>query len=123
MAEAGRRTVSESGLALRRFLRRRAALLGAAYLVLLIGGALAAPAIAPYDPLKQDPGAKGRVQLRFTVGPTGGVTRSSVKGFDPTLDACIQELVRKWRFGAPKDDDDKPTSADFQIPLILEPGN
>ena len=38
-------------------LRRRAALLGAAYLVLLIGGALAAPAIAPYDPLKQDPGA------------------------------------------------------------------
>ena len=49
--------MSESGLALRRFVHRRAALLGAAYLVLLIGGALAAPAIAPYDPLKQDPGA------------------------------------------------------------------
>jgi ABC-type dipeptide/oligopeptide/nickel transport system permease subunit len=49
--------VSESGLALRRFVRRPAALLGAAYLVLLIGGALAAPAIAPYDPLKQDPAA------------------------------------------------------------------
>ena len=57
MAEARARTVSESGLALRRFVRRRVALIGAAYLVLLIGGALAAPAIAPYDPLKQDPGA------------------------------------------------------------------
>ena len=57
MAEARARAVSESGLALRRFVHRRAALLGAAYLVLLIGGALAAPAIAPYDPLKQDPGA------------------------------------------------------------------
>ena len=49
--------MSESGLALRRFVGRPAALLGAAYLVLLIGGALAAPAIAPYDPLKQDPAA------------------------------------------------------------------
>ena len=73
--------------------------------------------------LKQNPSAEGRVQLRFTVGPTGGVTKSSVKGFDPTVDACIHGLTTKWRFGAPKDDDGKPTSADFQIPLILEPGN
>jgi hypothetical protein len=73
--------------------------------------------------LKQSPSAKGRVQVRFTVGPTGGVTKSSVKGFDPTVDACIHELTLRWRFGAPKDDDGKPTSAEFQIPLILEPGN
>jgi len=49
--------VSERGLALRRFVRRRAALLGAIYLVLLISAALAAPVIAPYNPLTQDPGA------------------------------------------------------------------
>jgi hypothetical protein len=72
--------------------------------------------------LKQDPAARGRVNLRFTVGPTGGVTKSSVKGFDPAVDSCIKSLTLKWRFGAPKDDDGKPTSADFQIPLVLEPG-
>jgi hypothetical protein len=72
--------------------------------------------------LKQSPSARGRVQLRFTVGPTGGVTRSTVKGFDPTVDSCIHDLTLKWRFGAPKEDG-KPTSADFEVPLILEPGH
>lgn len=72
--------------------------------------------------LKQDPTAGGRVNVAFTVGPTGGVTRASVRGFDPTVDACIEALARKWRFGAVKDDDGKPTSADFEIPLVLKPG-
>ncbi|HLU66742.1 MAG TPA: AgmX/PglI C-terminal domain-containing protein [Kofleriaceae bacterium] len=72
--------------------------------------------------LKQNPSARGRVTVRFTVGPTGGVTKSSVKGFDPTVDACIKGLTTKWRFGAPKDEDGKPTSADFEIPFMLEPG-
>lgn len=71
--------------------------------------------------LKADPNAGGRVNLRFTVGPTGGVTKAEVKGFDGTVDACIKELAVKWRFGAPKDDEGKPTSADFQIPLVLKP--
>jgi len=71
--------------------------------------------------LKQDPNAGGRINLRFTVGPTGGVTKVDVKGFDATVDACIKDLATKWRFGAPKDDDGKPTSADFQLPLVLKP--
>lgn len=71
--------------------------------------------------LKADPNAGGRVSMRFTVGPTGGVTKSDVKGFDAGVDACIKDLSLKWRFGAPKDDDGKPTSADFQIPLVLQP--
>ena len=72
--------------------------------------------------LKQDPKAGGRVNLSLTVSATGGVTRSRVKGFDPTVDACIQGLTKSWRFGAVKDDDGKPTSADFEIPLVLKPG-
>jgi peptide/nickel transport system permease protein len=46
--------MAEARLALRRFARRRMALGGAVFLALLILGALAAPMVAPYDPLKQD---------------------------------------------------------------------
>ena len=49
--------MSEAALALHRFVRRRAALLGALYLAVLIAAALTAPLVAPYDPLKQDPAA------------------------------------------------------------------
>ncbi len=71
--------------------------------------------------LKVDPKAQGKVTIRFTVGPTGRVTKASVKGFDPTVDACIRGQASKWRFSAPKDEG-KPTSADFEVPLLLKPG-
>lgn len=71
--------------------------------------------------LKADPSAAGRVNIRFTVGPTGRVTKARVKGFDPTVDACIEGQTRRWRFSAPKEDG-KPTSADFAVPLLLKPG-
>ncbi len=71
--------------------------------------------------LKIDPKAQGKVTIRFTVGPTGRVTKAKVKGFDPTVDACIKGQAAKWRFSAPKDDG-KPTSADFEVPLLLKPG-
>ena len=73
--------------------------------------------------LKTDPTAQGRVNIRFTVGPTGKVTSAKVKGFNAIVDACIQAQANRWRFGAPKDDDGKPTRADFSIPLILKPGS
>lgn len=72
--------------------------------------------------LKTDPTAQGRVTIRFTVGPTGRVTTANVNGFSASVDSCIASQARRWRFGAPKDDSGKPTSADFQIPLILKPG-
>ena len=71
--------------------------------------------------LKVDPKAQGKVTIRFTVGPTGRVTKASVKGFDPTVDSCIKSLASKWRFSAPKDEG-KPTSASFEVPLLLKPG-
>jgi peptide/nickel transport system permease protein len=46
--------MGETRLAFRRFARRRMALVGAAFLALLIAGALAAPLVSPYDPLRQD---------------------------------------------------------------------
>ncbi len=72
--------------------------------------------------LKTNPRLGGRVQLRFTVGPTGRVTRASAKGFDPSVDSCIKSRMRKWRFGAPKDEDGKPSSAQFSIPVVLKAG-
>ena len=46
--------MGEARLALRRFARRRTALAGVVFLALLVAGALAAPVVSPYDPLKQD---------------------------------------------------------------------
>ena len=46
--------MGETRLALRRFARRRMALAGTLFLALLILGALAAPIVSPYDPLRQD---------------------------------------------------------------------
>ncbi len=72
--------------------------------------------------LKTNPKIGGRVNLRFTVGPTGRLTRKSAKGFDSTVDACIKGLMGRWRFGAPKDEDGKPASASFSIPVVLKAG-
>ena len=62
----------------------------------------------------------GTVFGRYTVGPLGGVTKASIKGFDDVLDSCVQSLVAKWRFPAPKDPDGKPTSEDVELRLRLD---
>ncbi len=71
--------------------------------------------------LKIDPRSQGKVTIRFTVAPTGRVTKARVQGFDPTVDACIRGQAAKWRFSSPKDEG-KPTSADFEVPMLLKPG-
>ncbi len=73
--------------------------------------------------LKLNPSAQGRINIAFTIGPSGRVTDSNVDGFDPTVDACIKGLTAGWLFGIPKDEGGKPTTASFRIPLVLKPGS
>jgi hypothetical protein len=70
--------------------------------------------------LKRDPSAGGTVSLKFTVGPTGRVTRVKASGFDPGVDSCIETRAQAWRFGVPKDSDGEPTDATFRISLVLQ---
>lgn len=71
--------------------------------------------------LRVDPRSQGQVTIGITVGPTGRVAKANVRGFDPTVDSCIKGQAIKWRFEAPKDNG-KPTSVDYEIPLLLKPG-
>lgn len=70
--------------------------------------------------LKNDPSAGGTVALKFTVGETGRVVRVRARGFDPTVDTCIQGLAKSWRFAIPKDSDGDPTDATFEVSLALQ---
>jgi hypothetical protein len=72
--------------------------------------------------LRVDPRSQGQVTIAITVGPTGRVAKATVRGFDPTVDSCIKSQATKWRFEAPKKDG-KPTSVDYEIPLLLKPGS
>jgi hypothetical protein len=68
--------------------------------------------------LKADQKSKGKVTTRFTVGPAGSVTKAKASGFDRTLDACIQAAMSGWRFPPPTRSGN-PTSADFELPILL----
>lgn len=71
--------------------------------------------------LVQEPAARGRVTLSLEVGETGRVSRHDARGFDASIDACIEQLVATWRFPLPKDDAGDPTTASFQLDLTLVP--
>ena len=52
--------------------------------------------------LKKDPDYNpGKVKLQFTIRPTGrteAVSISGKKSQDPTMENCLNRLVRRWRF-------------------------
>jgi TonB family protein len=70
------------------------------------------------DRLKQQPTARGRVVLTFTVDEKGGVINPTATGIDDVLDACLVKRMSSWRFDPPRDKDGKPTTADFSLPLV-----
>jgi outer membrane biosynthesis protein TonB len=69
--------------------------------------------------LKQDPKARGRVALELEVGEAGRVTRHDARGFDASIDACIEQFMPSWRFPVPKDKAGEPTAASFGLALEL----
>jgi len=70
--------------------------------------------------LREDPMATGRMQLMFTVGPTGGVVKAAASGLDRALETCVQSLMMKWRFGAPKDAQGDPASEEVDVEVLLD---
>ena len=70
--------------------------------------------------LRSDPMATGRMRVRYSVGPTGGVVKASAKGLERSLETCLESLMVKWRFGAPRDAHGKPTSEDVEAELLLD---
>ena len=65
--------------------------------------------------LEKDPKASGKVTVRFSVGPVGNVTKSTVNAFDSTVAGCIRGITKTWRFG--KDSG----SHDYALALKLKP--
>ncbi|MEM9194635.1 MAG: AgmX/PglI C-terminal domain-containing protein, partial [Myxococcota bacterium] len=50
--------------------------------------------------LANNPSLQGRVELNFTIGPTGSVTAASAQGMSG-VDECMARAVRRWTFPAP----------------------
>jgi hypothetical protein len=53
--------------------------------------------------LELRPGLAGKVVVRFRIGAAGGVTSAAAEGFDPSLDACVERVVRMLEVHAPHD--------------------
>lgn len=71
--------------------------------------------------LAKDPGLKGRVAIKFTIGPDGKVRTSGVDSDDTgsaTLGPCIAHAVASWKFPKPKGGGNVVVT----YPFVLEPG-
>lgn len=71
--------------------------------------------------LKEDPTARARVELSFTVNSKGRTTSPRAKSDYGSLSSCIEGQMTSWTFPAPKDEDGEGTDASFQITLALQP--
>jgi hypothetical protein len=69
--------------------------------------------------LRTDATAVGSVRVLYRIAATGSSNFINVNGFDSTVDTCIESIIGKWRFAAPKDTAGQPTSADVDLQLAL----
>jgi outer membrane biosynthesis protein TonB len=70
--------------------------------------------------LKRNPDLKGKVTIKFTIGPTGAVVEISAPGNttgDSEVAACIVSRVRGFRFPKPKPEG---SSVTVEYPFILQ---
>ncbi len=68
--------------------------------------------------LRRNPGLKGRITLRFTIGTSGRITAinaSQNTTGDQAIESCIIEKVRNWKFDPPSGG-----AVTFTYPFILE---
>jgi hypothetical protein len=71
--------------------------------------------------LKEDPTAKGKVGLSFTVNESGRTTDYDADTEYASLSSCIKSQMANWTFPAPKDSDGEKTTASFKVSLALTP--
>ena len=71
--------------------------------------------------LAADPAAKGSLQIRLSVGPTGRTTEILVTSFHPDHESCAKGLVQNWRFPVAKGQDGEPVVATFDLTLDHAP--
>ncbi len=71
--------------------------------------------------LRQDPAARGRIILSFTVNETGRAVNPKANGFVKEVDTCLDGMMSGWRFPIPKDRDGESTEASFSIGLQMVP--
>lgn len=73
------------------------------------------------DLLLDDPTARARVDLSFTVNASGRTTSPDARSELAKLDRCIEQRMAGWTFPAPEDEDGEKTEASFGITLALQP--
>ena len=73
------------------------------------------------DLLLDDPSARARVDLSFTVNASGRTTSPDAKSDNKKLDLCIEQRMTGWTFPAPEDEDGEKTEASFGVTLALQP--
>lgn len=71
--------------------------------------------------LQKEPGAIGRLKVRFTIGKGGRVTTAEIEGStfsDTEISTCITTVVKRWQFPSPRGADVKVT-----FPYLFNPVN